>query len=186
MRVFALLLLLPFLCGPAAAEAMSATTIIGSESPEGRACYLAAEARDVTAAGLRHCDAALAQDEMSAKNRVATYVNRGILLSWARRYKAALDDLEQALALSPGLPEAYANRGNVYLMKGQLRMAVADYTRAIEGKSPKLFAVYFCRGLAYEAQGRVPQAIADFKAALKLNPEFREARDALEFYHALA
>ena len=172
-----------FFCVCAPAEA--ATTVLGGGSPEGRACYLAAETRDV-ARGLDHCNAALDEDQLSFDNRVATFVNRGILLTSARRYRAALDDFNHALKLKPGVPEAFANRGNVYLMKGQLKSAIADYTRAIEGHSPKLFAVYFSRGLAYEALDRIPQAIADFQAALALNPDCAEAREALEFYHALA
>jgi tetratricopeptide (TPR) repeat protein len=167
------------------APAFAATTFLFGESAENQACYEAAEAHDVTR-GLAHCDAAINDADPMSPNLAANYVNRGILMSAARRYRAALEDFGRALQLNPGQPEAYANRGNVNLLRGHAKAAVADYSRAIAGHCPKLSIVYYGRARAYEALGHIPEAIADLKAALALNPNFTEARKGLEAYHGLS
>lgn len=167
------------------APALASMTIIGEDGTQARACFEATETRDIER-GLGHCDAAIDAGTLTLPNLVATHVNRAILKTWAKHYGAALDDLHRALALRPGLPEAYANRANVYLMKGRYAAAISDFTRAIEGNCPKLFVVYYGRALAYERMDRIAEAIADFRAALALNPAFEEAREALVFYRALA
>jgi tetratricopeptide (TPR) repeat protein len=171
------------LCLPA--PAFAATTFLFGESAEGQACYEAAEAHDVTR-GLPHCDAAIKDSDPMSPNLAASYVNRGILMISARRYRAAIEDFGHALQLNPGQPEAYANRGNVNLLRGHAKAAIADYTRAIAGNCPKLFVVYYGRARAYDELGQIPEAIADLKAALALNPDFAEAQAALDAYHELS
>jgi tetratricopeptide (TPR) repeat protein len=158
------------------------STLLREGTDESRACYMAAEVQDV-AGGFRHCDAAIKDETQNVHNLSASHVNRGILYIWTRHYEDALKDFNTALQIRPDSGEAFANRGNVFTLKRQYREAIADYSRAIELNSRKLFAVYYGRGVAYESLGRKAEAAADYRAALKLDPTFRPALDALASHH---
>ena len=62
----------------------------------------------------------------------------------------------------------------MYLAKGHLDQAIADYDKAIE-RDPKLAVAYNNRGLAFSAKGELDQALADFDAAVRLDSKFAEA-----------
>lgn len=62
---------------------------------------------------------------------------QGILLGRLGREREALQQLNRALELEPGLAEAYFNRGNVYASMGKSKKAIADYRQAVK-LEPKL------------------------------------------------
>jgi len=65
----------------------------------------------------------------------------------------------------------YFCRGSAYEKKGELDLAIQDYTQALN-LNPKLAVAYFCRGSAYEKKGELDLAIQDYTQALNLNPKF--------------
>jgi tetratricopeptide (TPR) repeat protein len=46
----------------------------------------------------------------------------------------ALRDIDRAIQLQPDFPQAYSNRGNVFLREGRVHLAIHDFYRA--GKIP--------------------------------------------------
>ena len=88
----------------------------------------------------------------------------------AGAYEAALEALNQAIALSPEEPVYYFERAFVYRLLEDVEAAVADYTRAIE-LEPEEARFYVERGALYREMGRADAAVADHVRAVELNPE---------------
>jgi tetratricopeptide (TPR) repeat protein len=73
------------------------------------------------------------------------------------------------VALYPNDAAAFDNRGTAYRLKGDLDLAIADYTRAIE-LNPGYAAAYNSRGLANASKGDYARALADVTKAGELVP----------------
>ena len=72
--------------------------------------------------------------------------------------------------------QAYLDRGNSHLQKGNWDQAIADFSRALE-LAPKSDDAYFGRGRAYAFKRDLDRALADYSQALELNPKLAEAYD---------
>ena len=57
-----------------------------------------------------HCNRALTEEALTPEDRVATYVNRGILHLSAGDVAEADADFDRALALDPDQPDAWLNK----------------------------------------------------------------------------
>ena len=79
-------------------------------------------------------------------------------------------DFNRAIEINPKYAAAYANRGNVYQIQGNLQQAITDYNKAIE-INPDIAGFYSNRGNAYQAQGKLDFAIADYNKAIEKNPK---------------
>jgi tetratricopeptide (TPR) repeat protein len=106
--------------------------------------------------------------ERDAKN-VNALVSRGIILA-AGRPDDALRDADAALTVDPHCAEAFRLRGWVYLMKGELKSAIAALNRSIE-LEPDNSNFLTTRATCWMAQGEFDKAIDDYTAAIKLSPE---------------
>jgi len=60
------------------------------------------------------------------------YYNRGIAHASLRQYDRAMQDLDTALKLDPGLAKAYNGRGSVYRHLGEYKRAFQDFERAVK------------------------------------------------------
>ena len=69
---------------------------------------------------------------------------------------------------------AYNNRGNAWHKKGNLRVALADYNKALEIEK-KYAKAYFNRGNCHFDLGNNREAIEDLTRALRYQPAFAEA-----------
>ena len=69
----------------------------------------------------------------------------------------------------------YINSGNAYYAKGQLDLAIQDYSQAIE-VDPKCAVAYTNRGLAYKAIGQANLAQMDFNKAMELDQKLAELK----------
>ena len=173
-----------FLCAALVATglaypAVAAITVLGS-SPA-RSCYLSAESgMRPAAAAISECDAALFGDSMSESDRVATFVNRGILKMRLGRIDPAIDDFDAAIALDAGEAEAYLNKGMAVLHRGNgWEQAVSLFDAAIGKQTRKPEIAYYGRGVANEMGGRVAQAYHDYRQASALAPNWADPKTEL-------
>ena len=159
----------------AALPAQAALNVFGSTPA--RQCYEAAMTGSGTGAAL--CERALTDNQMTARDRAATLVNRGIIYNAARQLDLAIADFDGALQINPNLGEAYLNRGNAYFWHRQFPEAIADYGKAIELKSGSLDYAHYNKALAEMNTGKFQDAKADLSAALAITPQFKAASDRM-------
>ena len=145
----------------------SIVTIGGSLA---RACYEAAEARNATFETLQVCDRALIEEPLMDSDRVATYVNRGILRLVEGEYRNADADFDRALAIDPREPEAWLNKGVSTIRQGNSTAAVPMIARAIELNTRRPALAFYTRGIANEHRGDIKAAYADLVRARELEP----------------
>lgn len=162
-----------------AAEAQ--VTVLGAS--QARECFLNAQGGRRTST--EPCDAALETEQLSERDRAATFVNRGILHNKARQLDLALADFDAALEINLELAEAYLNRGNTYFFRRQFEEAYDDYSRAIELEVEALHYAYYNRALVLEVLKRYGEAREDLDSALGLEPEFAEAQERIPVVDAL-
>ena len=161
------------------APASAAVTVFGSSLA--RECYENAQL-GTDSYGLESCDRALKQEQLSARDRAATLVNRGIILNRARKLDAALADFGAALRLNPDLGEAYLNRGNTHFFRREFESALGDYSRAIELETSDLHVAYYNRALVHEVMKDYSAARADLAEALRIAPDFTPAQERLGYH----
>lgn len=137
-----------------------------------KSCFEAAEAKLATANALSDCDRAMAEEALTWENRVATFVNRGIVRLFRNDLVNAERDFDSALAMNPNQAEAWLNKGVVRYRLGDSRGASAMFSRAIELKVPDQALAYYARGIAHEDQGKVSAAYADLRQAQALRPDW--------------
>jgi Flp pilus assembly protein TadD len=159
------------LVGLTASSATNASvlTIGGSLA---RSCFEAAEARMATAQNLRTCDRALMEEALDTHDRVATFVNRGILRLATGDFRAADKDFDRAIAIDPREPESWLNKGVSTIRQGNSAAAVPMIARAIELNTRRPALAFYTRGIAHENRGDVKAAYADLVRARELEPEW--------------
>lgn len=157
-----------------AAAQMSVSTF-GATDAQG--CYEDARSETSTSAG--RCDAALRGPPMTKRDRLATLVNRGIILNRAGRIDAAVADFNAALSEDPALGEAWLNRGNAQFLLGKYALAIADYEKSLETGLSKPWVAWYNIGLAREALKDARAARTAYERALEENPDFGPAKRKL-------
>lgn len=156
---------------PAAANA--SISVIGGGL--GRDCYRAAEAARGQRDGLETCDRALADEALSANDRAATLVNRGIVRMQARDLTGAILDFDAAIRTRPATAEAYVNKGIALIhLGGRDRDAVALLTLGLAKNPTRPEVAYYVRGIANEQLGATREAYEDYARAASLKPEWAE------------
>ncbi len=153
-----------------AAAPAAASTLIGTT--RARSCFDAAAARNTGREAMRACDLALQEEALPTRDRVATFVNRGILHMHARRTAAALSDYEAALRVDPESAEAWVNKGIALLRAGRDKEAADAITRGLDLGPANPAVAYYSRAFAFEGIGRVRDAYEDFGRAAALAPEW--------------
>lgn len=165
----------------AGAAAPAAVSVYGNTTA--RACYEAALSEQYSAANLGICDDALGDRGLGLRDRVATYVNRGILHVQHGAYAEAIADYDRAIALDAAEPDAYLNKGLALLRRdGSGEQAAPLFTMAIERGTREPAIAYYVRGVANELNGDIPAAYADLRRAAQLAPDWDvPARDLTRF-----
>lgn len=173
------LLMLAVSIGLAAGPAGAAVTVIGSSSA--RLCYEAAESPlQPDRQDLARCNGALDNEALSERDRVATHVNRGILLARQGDVASALADFDRASKLDPNEPEAYLNKALVLTMKASLANAALPlFTVALEKRTRRPALAYFGRAAANEDLGNVRSAYADYAKAAAADPKWAAPQQEL-------
>lgn len=90
-------------------------------------------------------------------------------------YKAAVADLDQAIALGFSQPgEAYFQRGHAYEQMGDNERALADYDQAI-ALDPENAVAYCNRSAVHGRRGNYTQSVDDASQAIRLKPDYAMA-----------
>ena len=172
---FKIMLLAMTVLGSAGA---SAQIIVSEGGGSARDCYVHARFGHNLAEGLKTCEIAL-KDVLAARDRAATYGNRGVILNRQGRIDQAAADFAKAIAMQPDLGDAYINMGAVLISKKSFEEALVQIGKGM-GLNPSLPEVgHYNRALALEALGRYREAYYDYKKALELEPTFTPASQRL-------
>lgn len=92
----------------------------------------------------------------------------------------AIADYDKSIQANPSQYITYNNRGFAYFKKGNLSLAIADFTSAIERHSNHVG--YFYRGLAYYTDEQYDKALEDYKKGVAINPQDETAlNDFIKF-----
>lgn len=160
---------------PSQGLAQMAVTTFGATDAE--LCFKAA--LDNFSTDTTDCDEALKRDGMTARDRTATFVNRGVLLNRAGRLEEALKDFDTALAADSDAAEAYLNRGNSYFMMRRYDEALADYRMSLDKGLSKSHIAWYNIGLVYEFKKDELKAKEAYRTALEIAPGFGPAQKKL-------
>jgi tetratricopeptide (TPR) repeat protein len=96
-----------------------------------------------------------------------------------KAFDFALEDLTQALQITPDYVFAYDDRGDIWRLRHEYDKAIADYSRAIS-IDPTFISAYYERGRTYEQMGDLEKATADYHRALDIPPSNGAAKKALD------
>jgi tetratricopeptide (TPR) repeat protein len=133
-----------------------------------------AGALDTAIADLSEAIRLNAQDSQAYGYRAQARLGRGDT-------DGAITDLGEMIRIRPAAA-GYNARGHAYLVKGEPKLAIADFTRAIE-LNPQSASALNNRGLAHKAAGDLPRAIDDFTAAIIINPIYALAYNNRGYAH---
>ena len=161
----------------AAFPAKAVTLVIGGGA--GSKCYATAEFGDPFEA-FDICSRALSGQEMSVRDRAATYINRSVIRLRVHDYNGAVADCDLAIVRFPSLGEAYVNRGAALINLNMAREALDALNKGIEIGLDKVHLAYYNRGLAKERLNDPRGAYEDYKKALELDPTFTLAAEELK------
>ena len=162
-------------------QAVAGITVLGNGSAA-VTCYQSAEARARTAMAIAQCSTALNDDMLNVDDRVATLINRGIVLMLADRTSEAVRDFDHAITIDANQPEAYLNKGLTQFRLGDSVGAQALASRALELRTRKPAIAYYVRALAAEDRGDVRSAYADLRRAAAIEPGWSEPATELQRY----
>jgi tetratricopeptide (TPR) repeat protein len=161
-----------------AAPASASVLIIGNT--DARMCFEAADTpMTPSLRELRRCDDALARDNLTGYEMVATHVNRGILRLRRGMVDEAVADFDQAIALDPNQPEAYLNKGAALIRRQNPVEALQLFTVALEHNTTRPALAHYGRAVANESLGNIAAAYRDYRRASELDPEWAEPRTEL-------
>ncbi|MBI2993507.1 MAG: tetratricopeptide repeat protein [Gammaproteobacteria bacterium] len=150
-------------------------TVLGGDS-YARDCYAAASMTARRHFGSREsitdCTHAIQYGRLSMRDRLATYVNRGILYMAQKDFERAAKDYETAVGLNPPSGEVFVNRGNLSFLTNAYSDAINEYTRALELGLEKDHIAYYNRAMAYERVRNFDGAEADYRRAIELKPQW--------------
>lgn len=161
----------------ASTAASGSSMVLGSGLA--RACFEAAELDRVSANAVATCDRALIEEPLHVDDRVATFVNRGILRARLADQDGALADYDRAIRLDPAQPEAYLNKAALFLKRGDWRTARGLFDAALERRTSRPEIAYFGRAVAAEVAGDLAGAYADYQKAAELAPRWDTPRKEL-------
>lgn len=143
-------------------------------------CFTAANTRIEPQQGIALCNSALKDDELTARDRAATRVNRGVLYDLIGRYQDAWEDFNASIEIMPNMGDGYLNRGAALIRMGRFDEALADIVKSINLGVPLPEIAYYDLAVAEEQLDKPTDAYRDYEKALAQNPGYVLANDALE------
>ncbi|MEW6381608.1 MAG: tetratricopeptide repeat protein [bacterium] len=110
---------------------------------------------------------------------IQPYVNLGLAYLAKGLTDEAITEYQKALNIDPNSLEVHVNLASAYFNQGQYQRALAEY-QSITQLDPKNPAGYYGLGYSYFYQGLFDQAISALRNALRLKPDYLEARLLLD------
>jgi tetratricopeptide (TPR) repeat protein len=147
----------------------------------GKQCYLAtfhSSTPETDQKDIVTCDQATAQ-AIDDYDHYAALVNRADIRLRMKDFQGAADDSEKAIAMSPGRPSAFINRGAASIGLERYEAAILDLNKAMDFDAPDLQIVFYNRAMAKELLGDIRGAYLDYKKAVEVDPKFKLASDEL-------
>ena len=89
-----------------------------------------------------------------------------------------LDEIKQAIEMTPEDPSCYSQLGNVHEQMGSYEKAITQYRKALRIQ-PNLAEAYHGLGLCYNNIGSVGNEIWAYKKALEIKPKSQIARKGM-------
>lgn len=114
-----------------------------------------------------------------APDNVAAWHAKAYFLQNKDRFDEALGIYQHIHSLDAQYPEAYLNSAILYLYLDSLDAALKEVT-ILQQIDPANPAAWFYRGKALQFKGMKDEAKAAFEQALRLDPDYGQAKDALE------
>jgi tetratricopeptide (TPR) repeat protein len=105
--------------------------------------------------------------------------NAGFVLFRLNRHAEAESHLREAIRIDPGYGPAHAHLANLLHAGERLPEAVAQYRRALTFPVNRTAAMHNDLGVALAGLGRLNEAIREFQEALRISPDFEDARGNL-------
>lgn len=162
---------------PVAAQAQ---IIVSMSSGRAHDCFTFAKAGVKAREGVQICDAALRYDSLNARDKAATYGNRGVLLNLTDQPDRAESDFKAAIRIDPKLGDPYVNLGSMLIRKKQFVEAIEQINKGLELGMSFPHIGYYDRALAYDYLGRFKEAYFDYNKVLEYEPGFKLASDRLK------
>ena len=161
-----------------AANAHSVTVL--GKNADAIACYRAADSEAARPDALADCNRALHEADLDRYDETATYVNRGIVRFRLSDLDGAIADFDEAMALTPGQPDAMINRGIAMLAAGHdVDQSLTWLERGLAAGPQRPWVGYYGRAVANEIAGRDAAAYRDYRRAQELRPTWELPRRAL-------
>ena len=124
---------------------------------------------------IRYYDNALRLDS----NDVETMHNKAYAYQMLNQENEAFELYKKICTRFSDYEPAFYNIGIIYANKDSIAKAIEHFTISI-GMSPMEASSYYQRGLCYEKQKKRVEAKADFSKATALEPEWKEAKEAIQ------
>ena len=165
--------------------AASAQILVSIGNSRARSCYLGAKNGFASDDLIKVCSSSLEEENLSPKDRAATYDNRGILENSLGRLDQALASFNSAIAIDTSLGDAYVNRGTVLIRQKKYEAALAEIDKGIGLGVAFMHIGYYNRAVAEELLGRYRDAYYDYMHTLEIEPNFTAARERLKFFRVI-
>ncbi|KAJ1568864.1 cytochrome c oxidase subunit 1, partial [Nowakowskiella sp. JEL0078] len=95
---------------------------------------------------------------------------RGILYARVQKYPEALIDFSKSIQYDPFNSDAYWNRHQLYLLQGNVELALKDLD-AITESNRQHFGAFLAKSRIYQEIGAIKLAIVNYSQVVKLKPE---------------
>jgi len=108
-------------------------------------------------------------------------LNKAIQQYERENYETAIALVDEAILISPELPELHYWRGKLAVLdlnQESLEVAIVELSEAIRNK-PDYAEAYFERGKVYIQKGEYEEAKKDLEETIRLNPKIKEAYSLL-------
>ncbi len=121
---------------------------------------------------LEPCDYSLEYGSLSFRDRSATFANRGIVHAALGKFDEAMKDYDDAMAIRPGAPENYINRGNAFFLQREYANALDDYEKSLRLGLKQQQAAHYNMGLTFERLGDDVAAEREYLRARDLDEDW--------------
>jgi tetratricopeptide (TPR) repeat protein len=116
-------------------------------------------------------------DDFGVRTPVA-YTERGIVYYQLGFLPEAIKDVKLAISIDPNYEDAYINLMKAVDVRKEYPAAI-EYFGSLTQSNPRSAYPWYYRGLSYYKSGDRVKAASDFRIALRIYPDYQDAKDML-------